>query len=108
MFAVGDEVAIRSGPAIYGPHRKKVVKKLLKRYIELDDGSKWTPDGWPWGRRDRSVVYSRARLEHWSEKHDEVNLRFEVSYSFDKQKDELTYEQLKQIWLIIGPVREKV
>jgi hypothetical protein len=107
MFAVGDEVVVESGPVRYTHHRKRVVKKLLKRYIELDDGSKWTPGGWPWGRKNHSVVYSRTRLVHWSERHDEVNLRFDVCYSFDKQKDELTLEQLKQIWLIIGPVKEQ-
>lgn len=106
MFKVGDEVTVSYGPTQYGMHKKLVVKKLFKQYLELDDGSKWNFNGLPRGSKP-NYVFCRRRLVLWDRKHEEANLRFEVVYSFDKQKDELTFEQLQQIWLIIGPVREK-
>jgi len=30
--------------------RRRIVKRVLKRFIELDDGSKWTLDGWKYPR----------------------------------------------------------
>lgn len=102
-FKVGDDVVVGYGPTRIGSHHKLQVAKVFKKYVELSDGSKWAQNGLPWGMKPNYVSRDRKRLEHWSEAHEKTNLRNSVSYSFDKQKDNLTLEQLRQIWLIIGP-----
>ena len=56
-FAVGDIVFVTGG---WAPHPPRRVNKVLKRYVELDDGSKWTQRGDPYPRES----YPRTQLEH--------------------------------------------
>jgi len=60
-FAVGDVVVVIGG---WSPGAPRKVKRILKRWLELDDGTKWTLSGNTYPRES----YSRQFLEHDTEK----------------------------------------
>jgi len=58
-FCVGDKVALFSrGWAAPEMHR---VARVLKRFVELDDGSRWDPLGRPYPRNSSYF----QRISHW-------------------------------------------
>lgn len=63
QFEVGQKVAIvcRIG-SVPTMHR---IKRIMKRFIELDDGSRWTHYGSPYPRRD----WPGQHLTAWTEQH---------------------------------------
>jgi hypothetical protein len=105
MFKVGDVVTMEhyGTPLSFRPpptaHR---VIRVTKTRITVDNDSVWTPDGRLWGGKS-----SRLRLVHYTQEHEDLRLRMDVIRSFNSQKETLTPQQLKEIWLIIGPEREK-
>jgi len=44
------------------PLREQRVARVLKRYIELDDGSRWRPDGGQPYPKPSSMLYSRLEV----------------------------------------------
>lgn len=64
MFAVGDKVAVVSSRG-YAPVQRKVAR-VMKRFVELDNGTKWSLSGEPYPY----VSYSPPRIEAWNQKHE--------------------------------------
>lgn len=66
-FAVGDEVIVKANAE---PRKAARVARVLARFVELDDGTKWAPDGsdtYPrpgshWGHAYVSIVPGTPEL----------------------------------------------
>ena len=63
MFRVGERVAIVSRHRGF-PEMGKVAR-VLKRFVELDDGSRWRLDGQPYPAQD----WPSQRITQWTEEH---------------------------------------
>lgn len=64
-FKEGDYVAVVG--QILGkdiPVRRQV-KRVMKRFVELNDGTKWTPTGYPYPQK----TYPTQHIDHWSGEH---------------------------------------
>lgn len=67
-FKLGDKVAIVTRNAV-APDMYRV-SRVLKRFIETDDGSRWTHSGQPYPRQPYSRVdWPPQHIEHWTERH---------------------------------------
>lgn len=102
-FKVGDKVTIIRQVLSGSIKEINFVKRVLKPYIELNDGSKWSHDGRQYPRSNR-YGWNSPRLEHTTDQHlidierDELLCR--VLDKLDKLKyhnTELTLEQLKTL-----------
>jgi len=105
-FKVGDEVVI-SG-RVLGGIRKNRVARVLKRFVELEDGSRWTEvlDGmWaPYPRQE----WNTTRIDHWSdEKHLHKFLVQEVMVLARSEElwSHLTVAELKRIRAVLLDAR---
>src|SRR3989304_3234049 len=57
-FAVGDVVVVVGG---WAPEPPRKVQRIMRRWLELGDGTKWTLSGNPYPRGE----YDRTFLEHY-------------------------------------------
>jgi len=106
-FKVGDEVTVSRGPLGPSVWKRRVVK-VHKRYLELDDGGKWGVNGLPWGSKPNYRMGGCSHLVPWTEENEAESLRNTLMHRFEKHRcKDLSYEQLKQLWLIVGPEMEK-
>lgn len=106
-FKVGDEVTADRGPFGAATWKRKVAK-VHKRYLELDDGTKWGLNGLPWGSKPSYRRRGTVRLVHWEEENEAESLRSALMRRLEKHRcRDFTYEQLRQLWLIVGPETEK-
>lgn len=63
MFRVGDKVAVVSRHRSF-PEMAKV-SRVLKRFVELDNGSRWRLDGQPYPAQD----WPSRRITRWTDEH---------------------------------------
>ena len=74
---------------------RRTVARVLKRYLELDDGSKWDFSGYGYGRSRGS--YYPSRIEPWAAKHDVTLKRQRFRVMWDAVKPGLlTDEQIRE------------
>lgn len=108
-FKVGDKVTIfmRSWDDGYGPCGIRTVTRTLVKYIELEDGSKWTYDG---TKYPRGSSYNLPEIRALTKEHIDqirhINLRHKIKKwaekNLDKQIELTILEDInKQIELTI-------
>ena len=64
QFTLGQEVTIVGE---YCP-KKRTITRIMKRFIECSDGTKWDHNGYSYPK-SRSVWNTSNRLEPWGEQH---------------------------------------
>ena len=62
-FEVGDKVAVVTRGAV-APDMYRVAR-VMKRFVELDDGSRWNLQGGPYPATD----WPHQRIAHWTDRH---------------------------------------
>ena len=60
-FTEGSTVAVLADAGHYVGIKRRQVRRVTKTFVELDDGSRWTPNG--------SSPYLRSRVGRWDRRH---------------------------------------
>lgn len=109
QWKVGDLVALcanrlgRTNIIVY----QRTVRRVAKRFIELDDGSRWTHDGYGYPRNRR---YTFQTPERWGPEHDVIVQRNEVQRRLDAHLDQqsqwrhLDTDKLKRLVAVLDEV----
>lgn len=67
-FVVGDRVCVMNRGA---PRSVTAVARVLKRFVETEDGCKWSTDGrWEYPRREFSWSSNYPSIEHLTPEHE--------------------------------------
>lgn len=104
-FKVGDKVAIIYtgvwGKFADAPQEVRTVKKVLKPYLELDDGTRWKHEG---HQHPYTHNYHSKHIEHFTEEHASIIKRKKLWYIIESRFEELrkkcegiTLEQLETL-----------
>ena len=94
--AVGDKLAVFGGYSRSAPSKIVTVQKVLKQYVECDDGSKWDLHGW---RRPRENGYSHSHVERYREEHGQAIRRERLVIEIRNWADGLGRERGKDVTL---------
>lgn len=71
-WSVGQTVAKCYGGGHMGRVEKGVVKRIMKQFVELEDGSKWKLDG---RQHPRGDGWHFSHIEPYTDEHREIRLR---------------------------------
>jgi hypothetical protein len=92
----GDKVVVVRGYGYSDSRAVGIVKRVMKRFIELEDGSRWLLNGLPHRRRDRCWL-----LEHTEELENEIRARNMGRWLSQVKYDGYSLQALREIVALV-------
>jgi hypothetical protein len=78
------------------------VTRVLKRFVELDDGSKWSPEGHQYPR----AVWPSGHITAWTDKHDQAWHVLEALRQARNLVERLKEQEIAEARQLVEQVRE--